>query len=83
MTTDFRKMENESCLCNGKLHREIKEHLNCVYGDSSLSVTTVNNRFNKFQRGLTSVFDEDFNKVTRVHDLVLALRRFNMCGQLR
>jgi len=39
----------------GKSRSEIKECLNAVYGDSSPSMATVKN---EFQRGRTSVFDE-------------------------
>ena len=42
----------------GKSRSEIKEHLDAVYSESSYSMATVKNWFNKFQRGHTSVFDE-------------------------
>jgi len=84
-------MENEQyrsvirfLFLEGKLLSEIKERLDAVYGDSSPSMATVKNWFNKFQRGRTSVFDgprpgspkttttED--NVTKIHGLVLADR---------
>ncbi|XP_042145060.1 uncharacterized protein LOC121835166, partial [Ixodes scapularis] len=61
---------------------EIKDRLDSVYGDSSLSMVTVKNLFNEFQRGRTSVFDgsrpgapntaTSENNVTQIHNLVLA-----------
>jgi len=69
----------------GKLRSEIKKRLDTMYGDSAPSMATVKNWFNEFQRGRTSVFDEPRpgtpktatteDKVTKIHDLVLADRR--------
>ena len=50
MATDFRKMEKEQyrlmirfLFLEGKLHSEIKEHLDAVHGDSSPFMATVKN----------------------------------------
>ncbi|XP_014487341.1 PREDICTED: histone-lysine N-methyltransferase SETMAR-like [Dinoponera quadriceps] len=63
----------------GKSRSEIKERLDVVYDESSLSMATVKNWFNEFQRGRTSVFDEPHpgvpkmatteDNVTKIHDL--------------
>ena len=68
---------------------EIKESLDAVYVDSSPSMATVKNWFNKFQHGHTSVFDEPCpddlkmttteDNVTKIHDLVLAECRLKVC----
>jgi len=72
----------------GKSLSGIKEHLDAVYGDFSPSMATVKNWFNEYQRGRTSVFDEPRpgapktatteDKVTKIHDLVLADRRLKV-----
>ena len=69
-----------------KSRSEIKERLNCVYGDSSPSMATVKNSFNEFQRDRTSVFDEPHpgapktaTTEDKIHDLVLADRRLKVC----
>jgi len=71
-----------------KSRSEIKERLDTVYGDSAPSMATVKNWFNEFQRGRTSVFDEPRpgapktaiteDKVTKIHDLVLADRQLKV-----
>ena len=87
MSADFRKMEKEQyrsvirfSFLEGKSRNEIKERLDAVYGESSLSMATVKNWINEFQRGRTSVFDEPRqgppktatteDNVTKIHDLV-------------
>ena len=44
---------------NRKTREEIKAKLNAVYGDLSLSMTTVSYWFEEFKRRHTSVFDEE------------------------
>lgn len=95
VSADFRKMEKEQyrsvirfLFLEGKSRSEIKERLDAVYGDSSPSMATVKNWFNEFQRGRTSVFDEQRpgapktataeDNVTKIHDLVLADRRLKV-----
>ena len=66
----------------GKSRSEIKKRLDAVYGNSFPSMATVKNWFNEFQHGRMLVFDEPRpgapetatteNKVTKIHDLVLA-----------
>jgi len=65
VSADFLKIEKEQyrsvtrfLFLERKSRSEIKERLDAVYGDSSPSMATVKNRFNEFQRGRTSVFDE-------------------------
>ncbi|XP_035212046.1 uncharacterized protein LOC118186127 [Stegodyphus dumicola] len=81
-------LEGRNGPCVHKGVCEIKECLDAVYGDSSPSMATVKNWFNKFQRGRTSVFDEPCpgasktatteDNVTKAHDLVLADRQFKV-----
>lgn len=91
MSLNFRKIENGQyrwvirfLLLKEKSRSQIKERLGAVYGDSSPSMATVKNWFNKFQRDRTSVLDEPppstpktatiEHKVTKVHDLILGDR---------
>lgn len=72
----------------GISRNEIKERLDTVYGESSPSKATVNNWFNEFQRGRTSVFDDPRpgapktatteDNATKIHDIVLADRRLKL-----
>jgi len=62
VSADFRKMEKEQyrsvtrfLFLEGKSRSEINERLDVLYGDSSPSMSTVQNWFNEFQRGRTSV----------------------------
>ncbi|KAG5330265.1 MOS1T transposase, partial [Acromyrmex heyeri] len=62
--------------------------LDAVYGNSSLSMTTVRYWFNEFKRGRSSVFDEERpgrpadmvteEIVEKVHDMILADRRMKV-----
>ncbi|XP_036338566.1 uncharacterized protein LOC118748298 [Rhagoletis pomonella] len=66
----------------------MKERLDAVYGDSFPSMATVNNWFNEFQRGPTSVFAEPRlgapktatteDNVGKIFDFVLADRRLKL-----
>ena len=66
------------------------KRLDAVYGNSSPSMATIKNWFNEFQHGHMSVFDEPRpgalkmaameDKVTKIHDLVLADRRVKVRG---
>ncbi|KAG5345034.1 SETMR methyltransferase, partial [Acromyrmex heyeri] len=70
---------------DGKTCEEIKTKLDAVYGNSSLSMTTVRYWFNEFKRGRSSVFDEERpgrpadvvteEIVEKIHDMILADRR--------
>ena len=63
---------------------EMKLKLDAVYGDLLPSITAVKYWFNEFERGLTSVYDEErpgrladaltAEIVKKVHDMILADR---------
>ena len=87
MSADFTKMEKEKEQCRsvirflfleGKSRSEIKERLDAVYGDSSPSMATVKNRFNKFQRGRPSVL-MSHARVPRKKIFFLFLLLWKMC----
>jgi len=50
----------------GKSRSEIKERLDAVYGHSSLSMATVKNWFNEFQRGAPKTATTEDN-ATKIH----------------
>ena len=70
---------------DGKSCEEIKEKLHVVYKDNASSMTTIRYWYNKFKRGLTSIFDEERpdrpievtmeDMINKIHDIVLADRR--------
>ena len=95
MSADFTKIEKEQyrsvirvLFLKGKSRSEIKERLDAMYSDSSLSMATVKYRFNECQRGRTSVFYEPHpgapktpttkDNVKKIYDLVLTNRRLKM-----
>ena len=95
VSADLKKLEKEQyrsvirfLFLEGKSRSEIKERLDAVYGDSSPSMATAKNWFNKFQRGRPSVFEEPRpgapktatteDNVTKIHDFVLADRRLKV-----
>ena len=89
VVVDLREMQKEQyrsvirfLFLEGKSRSEIKEHLDPLYGVTSPLMATIQNWFNEFQHGRTSVFDEPHqgapkmgtmeDNVTKIHDLVLA-----------
>ena len=70
------------------MRSKIKERLDAVYGDASLSMATVKFWYNEFQRGRTSVFDDPRpgatkttttkENVTKIHDIGLSDRRLKV-----
>ena len=80
-TTSFLFLDGKTC-------EKIKVKLDAVYGDLSLSMTTMRYWFNEFKRARTSVFDEKcpgrpadvvtVEIVKKVHDMFLADRRTKM-----
>ena len=96
MSTDFREMRKEQyrsvirfLFFEEKLRSKIKERLDTVYGNSSPSMATVKNWFNKFQHGRTSVFVSHVQVPQKwlprrkmwkkIHNLVFADHRLKMC----